>query len=265
MPRFAWLTDIHLNFIDHGKITEFCNQITATQADGVLITGDIAEAPSLSMLLTLLAEKLARPIYFVLGNHDYYRGRISKVRETMVELSASHSRLFWMPASDVIELSPDTALVGHDGWGDGRLGRYDTSPIVLNDFIVIRDLVGLDRPALLAALQQLGDEAASYLERAVSDALVRARRVVVLTHVPPFRESCWHEGAISDDDWLPFFTCHAVGQTLRDLMTRHPDRELVVLCGHTHSAGVARIAPNLEVRTGSAVYGAPAIQDVLEL
>lgn len=265
MPRYAWMTDIHLNFIDHGKITKFCNQIVTTGVDGALITGDIAEAPSLSMLLTLMTEKLAMPIYFVLGNHDYYRGRISEVRAAMRELGRRHPQLFWMPAADVIELSPDTALVGHDGWGDGRLGDYHRSPVRLNDFIAIHDLAGLNRRDLLAALKRLGDEAADHLGRTTEHALTRARRVVVLTHVPPFRESCWHEGAISDDDWLPFFTCHAVGETLRALMQRHPDRELLVLCGHTHGAGVARILPNLEVRTGGAVYGAPEIHDVLDL
>lgn len=40
-------------------------------------------------------------------------------------------------------------------------------------------------------------------------------------HVPPFREASWHQGRISDDDWLPHFTCKAVGDVLREAMVAH--------------------------------------------
>lgn len=97
------------------------------------------------------------------------------------------------------------------------------------------------------------------------DALARFQHVVVITHVPPFRESCWHEGKISGDDWLPFFSCKAVGDALVEAMKAAPDRMMTVLCGHTHGGGEAQILPNLRVLTGGARYGQPAIQQVLEL
>ena len=85
-----------------------------------------------------------------------------------------------------------------------------------------------------------------------------------MTHVPPFREACWHEGQISDDAWLPHFACKAVGDRLTALARAHPEHTLTVLCGHTHSAGVAWILPNLKVYTGAAEYGNPIVQRVLE-
>lgn len=48
-------------------------------------------------------------------------------------------------------------------------------------------------------------------------------------------------------------------------MAEHPDRRLTVLCGHTHSPGVFRPAPNILVRTGGAEYGAPRIEDEIEV
>jgi hypothetical protein len=42
-------------------------------------------------------------------------------------------------------------------------------------------------------------------------------------------------------------------------MFAQPDRELLVLCGPTHSPGAARILPNLRVRTSGAEYGRPEI------
>ena len=88
---------------------------------------------------------------------------------------------------------------------------------------------------------------------------------MVLTHVPPFREACWHEGQLSCDNWSPHFTCKATGDVLVDVMTAHPDQTMTVLCGHTHSAGYAQILENLEVFTGDAVYGHPKIQQVLDV
>jgi Icc protein len=96
-------------------------------------------------------------------------------------------------------------------------------------------------------------------------ALEAHEHVIVLTHVPPFREACWHEGRISDDNWLPHMACRAVGDELRRIMQAHPHRKMTVLCGHTHSPGEASILPNLTVLTGGAVYGQPTIQRVLEI
>ena len=87
--------------------------------------------------------------------------------------------------------------------------------------------------------------------------------MIALTHVPPFREACWHRGRISDDDWLPHFACRVVGEVLREAMAAHPECEMTVLCGHTHSAGEAQILPNLRVLTGGAEYGRPEVQRVL--
>jgi hypothetical protein len=38
---------------------------------------------------------------------------------------------------------------------------------------------------------------------------------------------------------------------------------MTVLCGHTHSAGEARVLPNLRVLTGGAEYDRPEMQRML--
>jgi 3',5'-cyclic AMP phosphodiesterase CpdA len=94
-------------------------------------------------------------------------------------------------------------------------------------------------------------------------AFEKFQSVILLTHIPPFRESCWHEGQISDDDALPHFACKSVGDVLRNIMIERPDGNLTVLCGHTHSGGSVLIEPNLRVIAGSSTYGAPQLQDIL--
>ena len=70
---------------------------------------------------------------------------------------------------------------------------------------------------------------------------------------------------ISDDNYLPHFSCQVVGDVLHRTMKRFPDKQATVLCGHTHGAGKAQILPNLRVITGGAVYGRPEVTEWLPL
>ena len=263
--RVVWLTDIHLNFIGQNRIEAFCRDIGSAKPDAVLIGGDIGEAANVGDYLQRLEACLPVPIYFVLGNHDYYGGSLVAVRDEIAALVRQSKRLFWLPSSGVVELTAETGLVGHDGWADARFGDYAGSQVMLNDYLMIAELRGLDRGQRQARLNALGDAAAEHFRVLLPEALSRFRHLLVLTHVPPFRETCWHEGRISNDDYLPHFSCKVVGDVLVEMMQAHPERKMTVLCGHTHSSGEAEILPNLCVRTGAAVYGRPQIQDVLVL
>jgi Icc protein len=261
--RLAWATDIHLNFV-RGDVRSFCAQVASAAPDGLIITGDISEAETLERDLRALDKTLGMPIWLVLGNHDFYGGGIRAVRAAVAKICRSSKWLRYLPNEGVVGLGGDAALVGHDGWADGRFGDYEHSQVVLNDYLVIDDLAGLDANKRLARLHELGDEAAAYFRRCLPQALDRYNNVIVATHVPPFREACWYEGGVSDDQHLPHFGCAAVGEALSSVMRSRPEQRMLVLCGHTHGRGVARILPNLLVKTGGAIYGQPALADVFD-
>ena len=263
--RIAWLTDLHLNFVGLDDVENLCRQIRDERADAVVISGDISEAPDLESSLEHLDRQIERPIYFVLGNHDFYRSRITEVRSRIAALCARSPRLHWLNEAGVVALSAETGLIGHDGWADGRFGNYVGSDVILNDYWLIEELAHLNPGARLEQLHALGDAAAEHFRCVLPEAIARFRNVIAVTHVPPFREACWHRGRISGDDWLPHFACKAVGDALLETMSAHPDRELLVLCGHTHSSGEVRILPNLRVQTGGAEYGRPKIEGWITL
>jgi predicted MPP superfamily phosphohydrolase len=261
--KLAWSTDIHLDFLNHMQQKDFAERLANSGADAFLIGGDISKASSIEQHLCGLESRLSRPIFFVLGNHDFYGGSITTVRDAMQKISSSSGWLKWLPAVGVVPLTMTTALVGHDGWGDARLGNFETTPIELNDFLLIKELSGLGRPERNRKLRELGDQAAAHLGNVLPAALARFQKVIVLTHVPPFSDACWHQGGISEADWLPYFTCAAAGNVLLDQASKHPDRELLVFCGHTHGAGEVRLLPNLYVRTGGADYGESRIEGMV--
>ena len=265
MKRVVWLTDIHMNFLQAQQRAKFWSQVAKEGPDAVLVGGDIGEAFNFTDYLLELAQRVTCPVYFVLGNHDFYHGSFPRVRERAAAVAAKVPNLCWLTKAGVVGLTEKTGLIGHEGWADGRLGNYAASTVMLNDYALIEELSGLTKDHRLQILQQLGDESAAYVGRVLPEALERFERVILLLHVPPFREACWHEGAVSNDEWLPHMGCKAVGEVIMECMRKHRNRRLSVLCGHTHSPGEIRPLRNVRVLTGGAIYGTPAVADVLRV
>ena len=265
VKRIVWLTDLHLNFVEPATVDQLLSDIEAESPDAVLIGGDVGESHDIADYLSQIARRMERPVYFVLGNHDFYRSSIPAVREMMRGQCEEDQHLVYLTQSEPIALTSSIGLVGHDGWADGRSGDYEQSDVFLSDYALIAELAGhyeLDRRPML---HQLGDEAAHHIRSVLPIALERFEHVFLLTHVPPVREACWHEGRISDDNWAPHFVCQVMGETIVEIMRDRLDRKLTVLCGHTHSAGETRPLENVHIITGGAIYGRPGVTRVFEL
>ncbi len=263
--QIAWLTDVHLNFVNPPQFEKFMTELRRCSADRFIITGDIGDAPRVAWYLKRLADAVQRPIYFVLGNHDYYMGSFRAVGDILARLTAEIPELIWLTRQGIVELAPGIGLVGHDSWADGRYGSYDTSPVILNDFLLIQDLTGLKKAERLRRLNALGDAAAAHFRQHLPTAMAHCQQVVIATHVPPWREACWHQGRVSSDDYLPHYACQAVGDALIESAQSAPQTEVLVLCGHTHEARETHMLPNLRVLVGGAEYGMPSIQRILDL
>jgi hypothetical protein len=205
------------------------------------------------------------PVYFVLGNHDFYRSSIARTRQRVIRATREQPNLIYLTDCPPIELAPAVYIVGEDGWGDATIGDYANSYVRLNDFQLIREFVTAGRPHWQQQLQQLGFESAARLAAKLNDLPLETRQVLVVTHVPPLRQACWYEGRTSDDHWAPFFVCGQVGQVLIDTARARPSCQFVVICGHTHHAGLATIAPNLQIHTGAAEYGQPRIEAIIDV
>jgi 3',5'-cyclic-AMP phosphodiesterase len=263
--RLVWLTDIHLNFLTGNETDNFLSLVRSKEPDAILLTGDIGEARSVVPLLERLDDAWQTPLYFVLGNHDFYGGSIAGVRADVTALARKRPRLMYLTALDVIELTPSVGLIGDDGWADARLGNYERSLVMMNDYRLISELATLTKQLRWPKLKQLGDMSAEHIRRVLPVALEKYRHVILATHLPPLRDACWHEGQISNDEWLPHFTCKAMGDAILETMRAAPQRQLTVYCGHTHSSGICQPLPNVTIHTGSAQYGSPGVQQIMEL
>lgn len=138
--KLTQITDIHLNFLESADRKRFYQDIVATKSNAVLVSGDIAEAPTVSDILEGMAQHIAKPIYFVLGNHDYYQSSVESVRQKVTQLSQENPSVNWLPETSLVQLNKDTLLLGEDCWADGRYGNYADSRVMLNDSRMIQEL-----------------------------------------------------------------------------------------------------------------------------
>ena len=292
MARLAWATDIHFNFLTHKQVRAFLSKVEEQAFDTLLLAGDLSNGRQLLRHLRMIEDQISRPVYFVLGNHDYYHSSFEKVHLKMRPYCQPESRLRFLGNGEVIPLGTDTVLVGTSGWADGRYGSYASSQVVLNDHLHIQDFARLGyegqswvgalarklglpwsappglaqrRQKILDLMNRLGDAAAAYIELVLFRALAGAGTVILLTHVPPFAEGCMPQGKPPKPKILPFYACKALGDTLLRIAERFPSKKILVLCGHTHGPTRVRIRPNLEVRVGAAEYHKPDLAGFFEV
>lgn len=257
--KILWATDVHLDHCSEETLVAFWQAMVQEHPAAICLTGDIAAGDSLWPWLERFQNEVQVPLYFILGNHDYYNSSIAEVRQQMCWLNQSHTGLTWLGSAPVIELNPTWGIVGCDGWGDGRLGNFLGSSVKLKDYRLIAELAATESPEeLWALLQALGDAEAAYLAEQLPQALERYDNVLILTHPPPFAEACFYLGHVSaDENWLPHFTCKAVGDVLKAASECYPHRRMLVLAGHSHNPCDVSLNPALRVCVGEAHYGAP--------
>ncbi|NND99675.1 MAG: metallophosphoesterase [Pirellulaceae bacterium] len=258
--RIVWTTDLHLNHVPLNAWEQWIDTVRRHSPDALIVTGDISESDDVVFQLNRIAEAFAIPIYFVLGNHDFYQSSIGKTRRLVIDATRDNPLLHYLVDCGPIELANDVFLVGEDGWGDATRGSYETSPIRLNDFARIKDFYLYDPSRWKSLLQEQGKLSAERLEQKLGALPSSTKHVLVATHLPPFCESCWYQGETTDENWAPFFVCGQVGDVLLRFAASHKDRNYTVLCGHTHHDGIATMAENLIVYTGAAQYGRPDVE-----
>jgi len=258
-----WVTDIHLDHLPPEKGSAFIREIAEKKPSLVVITGDISTAETVDKWLLYIDRVFTCPVYFVLGNHDYYHGSIEQVRQKVRQITRYSQRVRWLPEVGIVTLTPNTVLIGCDGWGDARLGDFDHAETKMSDYLFIKELIGLDRPRIKQVIQAIGAESARYLAKLLPEAMSRAQYIIIATHVPPFAEACWHQGRRGDAKWLPNYTCGALGEVIQSSAMNSMYHQFLVLCGHTHGYADVHILPNLHIKVGEVEYGKPIVQDII--
>ncbi|CAN5441564.1 metallophosphoesterase [soil metagenome] len=256
MKSVAWVTDIHLDRLNERDYLEYKEYLQELNPDGLIISGDIAEGEHVCKSLKDFNDSFGFPIYFVLGNHDFYFSSFLQVEENVRALVKASENLHWLSEAGVVRLDDSTALIGVEGWGDARNGTLNLSEGSTRDVLSIADYKDLTREKISELLELKGDKYAEILRPVLLDAVKNFEKVILVTHVPPFVEVCFDRSLrICGEFKLPFYTCKAIGDMLLEVMNENPACRMTVLCGHTHEKADVKILDNLRVRVKESNYG----------
>lgn len=267
--KIIWVSDIHLNFIRHTNRRDFYRCIRRESGNIIVVSGDIAESQDFAYLIKEMEEETNLPVYFVLGNHDFYRSSIKTVKKEAKKLN-------WLGGMSGVQLDLETKLLGVDGWGDCRNGDYENSRLTMSDWIYIDELresygamsyiPKTDCDELKKTLQSLADKDASLLKRRVNQAIKEGnKRIIIVTHVPPFADACLYAGKKSTPSGLPFFSSKILGEKIKPIAQRHPEVDFLWLCGHTHSRCTYNVGSNFKVKVAQAEYCCPQVEEVINV
>lgn len=262
--RLLWITDLHLEFSQSkGPYEWLPRSIKRAEASALLLTGDIMPGFRLSSALVKLAERAGVPVYFCLGNHDYYTASITKTEAAVDQVCERCQALTWLDRqAEPIRLDERTTLVGTGGWGDFSV--LGDGYAELNDELEIKELLRLRGAALAQYHQRLAHASAEIFRPKLEAALGTSDQVVVGTHVPPFRGATWHEGHISEPAFLARFCNATLGRVIEECSEKFPDTKILVVCGHTHSGGYYKHNNSIGVFTGAAEYGSLRVNGLIE-
>lgn len=276
--KIAWFTDIHLDCVEDPIYHVERMSVQAKQADAIFITGDLSVSNKLMLHLKILESILEKPIFFILGNHDFYFSDVQSVRKSVTQGCNGLSFCRYLSSIPYIRLSKGVTLVGHDGWCDAGNGDLNLSEVIMNDWLRIADY----RPALVPVARgtQISKPKIAEIARNICASSVRhvlqgikcaiqekSEKVIILTHVPPFAESFVFSPSkgMSAVHALPWYTSKMMGNMLLNAAQSCPQIQFTVMSGHTHAAFDEKILDNLTVKVGASEYGSPSLAGFLDI
>ena len=277
--KAAWFTDIHLDCVTDPELHVKNISTQSSGCDIVLISGDISVSHSLTQHLCLLEDALEKPIYFVLGNHDFYFSNISGVRKNVSALCNKLSYSRYLSCVPYIKFGKQTAIVGHDGWYDAGNGNAEISSFIMNDWIRISDFrpamsptgsgrIQISKDQIVQIAKSICYPAVAHISTGIKSSIQSGcNNVIVVTHVPPFEQSFVYnpKKGVHAIDAVPWYTSKMMGNMLLSAARACPNVNFTVISGHTHSAFDEKITDNLTAKVGAADYGNPSLAGFLNI
>jgi len=248
--NMLWLTDLHIDFKTKDALNDFFKKISLVKSDGICITGDIGEKGKSISFIQKLSKTTKLPVYFVLGNHDFYGFKIEELQAKVHHTFINTSDIFYLNSHHYLPLSSKTAIIGIDNWYDLSQGDFFSSTVKPNDFQEIPTFSALNKEKIFSFMQELSCKLIDDLSKKLISAFANFSNVILLTHVPPFKEVCLYNNKAADDNWAPFFAHGHLGDFLKTFMSKNLDKYLTVLSGHTHHTAIYQPALNLNIKVG---------------
>lgn len=256
MVLHLWISDSHFDLLSAKDYFKFVSNL---HGDSLILTGDISTGRTLIDHLTILATNYTKPIYFILGNHDLWRKFRHVIQDDIKKLQEEFSHLHYLTNEDITSLTSEVALVGDDGWYDSGYQKPYVPFVFYWDWYYILDFRALfsisERYQLMT---QWATAAAKRIKSKLISAFAKHKLVYLATHMPVWPEKVDN---LSSFFWKPYNSSKIIAQAIEEVMEQYPDKNLIVLAGHTHDYRREKITNNIELRVAEVRCGAPSISE----
>lgn len=263
--KFLWFSDIHLERASSYDKIKFLYSLIKEKPAGIFLTGDISNGIKLCYHLRIIAIIANCPIYFSLGNHDYYFSSLEKTTNKLRRLCQKHKNLIWLNDIKFARLSKKTAVIGVDGWydvdkGNPNLLKYTTDWLFVKDFRKLPSIV--ERMDLW---KKIAYDSALNAEIKINEVINAGfKNIYLLTHFPPWQEATKDVGSIFENFWISYNTNLTLGRKIKEVMSKHNNIRLTVLSGHTHEQSIVWIRKNIQCIVNDSNYlGGPQIRNII--
>jgi len=225
--KFQIISDLHLHF---GKM-----DIPETDADCILIAGDLDNGRAATNWLIRQYNRLNKPIYFVLGNHEYY-GKLYELEVALWKdaLAGVDVTLLDYRTNPYVLLDDDILLLGDTLWTDFNGNDPESRAIAnyyMNDFQCIlkahKQPTGKQYAGFKAEDAYMEHLAALQRFREVRDDFWKYKCVVMSHHAPSYISVA---PKYSNDRELNGAYCSNLEEVMDEL------RVDLWVHGHTHSS-----------------------------
>lgn len=260
------MSDLHLDQAPARNCSKLLRDLKNTEYDAAVITGDTAASATLVPHLKALAHACApRPLFVVLGNHDFFGSSLIATQGEVRALCRRLSNLHHLQDHGVVWLNKNTVLIGHHGWADARCGWGTKTCVRSPDHWCIDDFRKLDQAGRFDLMAELGNASTRWIRQNLNTVLRDADTLIVATHVPAFQTSAHFNGTPCGPCHSPHYVHASLGGLLIGTARHNLRKQFTVLSGHTHSEVQEHILANLESRVAGAKRGAPRIQGIISV
>lgn len=242
MLKILWLTDTHVDKISAENYQELLDFIIASKADGMWLTGDIGDPPRNIEFLKALFERYKKPVFFVLGNHDFYKYKIADMRFKMTQLVKSYPLANYLSETPGLD-SDGHLMVGMDCFANTG---QDIIQQMTWDSDHILDLDALNESHLTAQLNALAEkDAKRLLKKCQQQIHTHIKKVSILTHVPPSDSMKGQFLVKPHQKNRSVFYSLTLSDVLHQLASDFPSVQFNVYSGHIHQTQLYQIAGNM--------------------
>src|SRR5258708_1792452 len=259
--KYLWISDTHLLPWQRYK---FLSCILDIRPQGVFLTGDISHSGfTLIDDLEFIAKRIGRPLYFTMGNHDFWFSSFEKVSNQLTSICKKYPNLVWIDRAGVVPLNDEAALIGQMGWYSADQGNPEYIKYTF-DWFMIEDFRKLKTwNQRFELFRELAKKDAEKLANKLEEAIETYKTVYALTHFGGWPEGSRHNSIISEEFWKPYNTNSYLGPALEKVMEKHKKRRLYLFSGHVHSAATLHINRCIEARVGRGSYHKLSEEEIL--